>query len=924
MRSLSIVILLFLQVSVVLAIGPDKRINCHYKQLPFAEFCNSIYNQTGVTVYYQEIWIDTLRVTLDADSITVLEAVTRAVQGSGLKVSVWNNNLVLMPGEKLFAELPKFKAKPIYTDAEEEDLKTLTASEERYLIGRKAEVIQTIRIGKAGAAISGAKAKVLGRVLDQATGEPVFYATIYIEETKSGAVSDVNGFFTIMLKPGKYSALFDFIGYEKRRLILEIFSDGSFNINMKSVVYEIDEFVVHGDRQMSIKDKDPGLEKMSMRAVKDLPMLMGERDILKVSGTLPGIVSVGEGSNGLNVRGGSTDQNAFYINRIPIYNTSHMFGFFPAFNSDIIKDFSIYKGHIPARYGGRLSSVFNIISRQGNRKHFTAHGGISPTAANIVVEGPLKKDVLTILLSARSTYSDWVLKRIKDPIIRASRASFYDFSGGLNYDNQKTQISLFAYHSNDRFSLSDITDYTYSNSGASLIYGHNFSNTFRGEFSIIGSQYTFNTINKQEVSSAYQHAYKMGHYEARADFKLVLSDVNTLDFGVDFLLYQLDRGEIKPYGEQSLRMNTDLGQEQGLENSIYISDSYDPLPWLNLTVGLRFGLFTPLGPKTVYTYAPGLPVDERYIVDSINYGNNQPIKWYSEPDLRIAVNFETDERGSVKLAFNQMHQNLFMLNNTIAVAPNAQWKLADYHLQPSKSNQLSLGVFRTLAKSGIEMSAEVYYKRILNYPNFKDGANFLESPLIETTVLQGTQDSYGIELFVKRSNRRLEGWISYTYSRSLVEVNGDRPWNSINDGKPFPANYDIPNVFNLVLNYHFNRRITFSSIITYQSGKPITYPVSVYYVDGVPYYDYSERNAYRIPNYFRMDISLTIEGNLKKRKFLHSSLNLSVYNLTGRDNPYAVFFKSEYGKINSYQYSIISVPIFTATWLFKLGNYASD
>jgi hypothetical protein len=624
------------------------------------------------------------------------------------------------------------------------------------------------------------------------------------------------------------------------------------------------------------------------------------------------------------VRGGSADQNAFYINKIPIYNTSHMFGFFPAFNSDIIKDFSIYKGHIPAQYGGRLSSVFNIITRQGNRKNFTAHGGISPTSANLVVEGPIKKDVASFLVSARSTYSDWILKRIKDPVIRASSAGFYDFSGGVNFDNQKTQIALFAYYSKDRFRLSDITDYTYSNSGVSFSLGHNFTKSLRGEFSLIGSQYSFSTIDKQEISNAYEHTYVMGDYEFRTDFKQVLSDANTLDFGLNLVFYQLDRGNVLAYGPQSLRNEVNLGKEQGLESALYISDSYDILPWINLTAGVRFALFTPIGPKKVYTYTPGFPIDLRYVNDSIEFGNNQPIKWYIEPDIRAAINFETDENGSVKLAFNQMHQNMFMLNNTISVAPNTQWKMADYYLKPSKSNQVSAGVFRRLARAGLEVSVELYYKTASNYPEFKDGASFLESPQIETAVLQGKQKAYGVEFFIKRNSRRLEGWLTYTYSRSIVQVNGGQPWNSINDGDAFPANFDIPHVLNLVLNYHVSRRITFSSIVTYQSGKPITYPVSIYYIDGVPNFDYSKRNAYRIPNYFRMDLSVTIEGNLRKKKFLHSSFNLSVYNLTGRENPYAVYFKAENGRINSYQYSVIGVPILTATWIFKLGNYASD
>ncbi|HEX7410655.1 MAG TPA: TonB-dependent receptor [Bacteroidales bacterium] len=919
-----IFIQLLLFVSLLSAKDPEKMMACHFNKVPFAGFCSTVYRETGVKVFYQEKWVRNLNVTLETDSITVLQAVTLAVKGSGLKVSVWNNDIVLLPDEKLLSELPTYENKTITIDTAEQKAKTLTASEERYISSRKTNVIQTIHIGRTGAAISNANAKILGRILDQESGEPVFSATIFIAETKTGAVSDINGFFSLTLKPGKYNARFEFLGYEKKKYMLDVLSDGDLTVNMKKAIVQIKEFVVYGDSKMSIKAKDPGFDKISMKSVKELPMMMGERDILKISEMMPGIVSSGEGSTGLNVRGGGSDQNAFYIDKIPIFNTSHLFGFFSAFNSDIIKDFSIYKGHIPAQYGGRLSSVFNIITRQGNRKHFTAHGGISPIAGNIVVEGPLKKDTCSYLLSARSSYSDWILKRIKDPNIRASAANFYDFSAAVNYDIRKTQMALFVYHSNDRFRLSDINDYAYSNSGASLTFSRNYTSSLHGEFSLIGSHYAFSTTDKQEVSNAYEHAYNMGHYEARADFKNILSNISTLDYGASLIVYKLDRGTVLPYGTQSLRSPVALGQEQGLESAVYISDSYNALPWLNITAGLRYTLFNPLGPKIVNTYSPGLPMDIRYINDTLNFGKIKPIRWYSEPDLRVAVNIETDENGSVKLAFNQMHQNLFMLNNTITIAPNAQWKLADYHLLPSRSNQVSLGVFRTLAQSGLETSVEVYYKRTFNYPEFKDGADFLKSPLVETTVLQGMQKAYGLEFFLKRSNRKFEGWLSYTYSRSIVKVSGDHSWSKINDGEAYPSNYDIPHVLNVVLSYHLTRRVTFSSIVAYQTGKPITYPESVYYINGAPYFDYSKRNAYRIPDYFRSDLSLTIEGNLRRKKLLHSSFVLSFYNLTGRANPYSVYFKTEGLNIRSYQYSVIGVPIITATWIFKLGNYASD
>ncbi|MBS4058384.1 MAG: TonB-dependent receptor [Bacteroidales bacterium] len=924
MKRLIVFMSVFLIMSIIKAQGPEKLISCHVDKVSFSQFSDWLNKESGVQVFYLPSWVSPIKVTVHQDQISVIDAVKLAIRGTGLEVSAWNGHLVLLKGEKLITELPVYNNDGQASDTLTEQAKELTASEERYLTGRKADVVQSIRVGKVGGNNGNSKAKVLGRVLDVETGEPVFYATIYFPELKSGAVSDINGFFSVMLKPGKYTVLFEFLGYEKKKYLLDVISDGELSIQLKKAVIQMKEFVVYGDRQMNIKAKDAGLDKISMKSIKELPMMMGERDILKVSEMLPGIVSAGEGSAGLNVRGGSSDQNAFYINKIPIYNTSHLFGFFPAFNSDIIKDFSIYKGHIPAQYGGRLSSVFNIVTRQGNRKHFTAHGGISPITGNIVVEGPLKKDTCTLLISARSSYSDWILKKIKNPDIRAGSAGFYDFSAAVNYDIQKTQLSLFVYHSSDRFKMPDINNFNYANSGMAMSFSHNYSNALRGEFAVIGSQYSFNTINMQEKSSAYEHGYLMGHYEAKADFKHMIGGNNALMYGAGTVLYQLDRGNVEPFGSQSLHNRVLLGKEQGLESAIYLADSYDPSPRLNITLGLRYTIFNPMGPGTVFTYQPDSPRELRYVSDTLIYGKNNIINWYHEPDIRASVNFETDENGTLKLAFNQMHQNLFMLNNAISIAPNAQWKLADYHLKPSASNQFSFGIFRTLARSGLETSVEVYYKTTTDYPDFKDGADFLESSHVETQVLQGTQKAYGVEFFLRRSNTKLEGWLSYTLSRSMVHISGENAWDKINYGESFPANYDIPHALNLVLNYHLSRRVTFSSIVAYQSGKPITYPVSVYYIDGVPQLDFSKRNAYRIPDYFRTDVSLTVEGSLKKHKLMHSSLIISVYNLTGRQNPYSVYFTNENGKIRGYQYSVIGVPIMTATWIFKLGNYASE
>lgn len=900
-------------------------LSCHVNEISFLEFTDVIKKQTGVKVFYDELLVKNIKVTLNVDSISVESALKTVLTGSGIEVSAWNNNFILLKGEKLLATLPEYE-KPI----ENKDTtsvfqtKNVTDTETRYASARKANATQTIRIGKNGINGTHPNVKILGRILDQETGVPLLDATIFIAENGKGTATDKNGYFSLVISPGKYNAKIESLGHEKKKVFLDVLSDGEFKVDLKKEDLLIEEVLVYGDRQTNIRTKDPGLERIAAKTIKEIPMMIGERDILKVSSLLPGIVSVGEGSSGLNVRGGSSDQNAFYIDKVPIYNTSHLFGFFPAFNSDIIEDFSIYKGYIPAQYGGRLSSVFNIVTREANRNHFTAHGGINPITGYVTVEGPLMNDSLTMLLSARSSYSDWILSRIKDPTIRNSSATFNDFSTSFNYTLKKSQLSFFGYNSNDKFRLSDINEYKYSNLGGSINFQHTFNTSFKGEFSLIGSEYTFNTTDNQIVSTAFKHNYKLGHYEFRSDFNHFVSDKTTLDYGTSIILYKLNRGNVLPYGDYSLRNPLDLGKEQGVESAIYITDKYNILPRLTLSLGLRQSFYTPIGSKSVYTYIPNSPREEVNIIDTLSYASNKPIKWYFSPEIRTTINFQTDRNGSIKLAFNQMQQNLFMLSNTVAVAPNTQWKLADYHLKPSKSYQVSMGIFRSIPQEGLETSVECYVKKTNNYPEFKDGANFLGTAAIETAILQGDQNSYGIEFFIKRSGRKLNGWLSYTYSRSKVHIDGPNVWDRINDGDTYSSNFDIPHSLNALINYRFNRRLSLSTVTTYQTGRPATFLQSIYYVNGRQYVDYSKRNKYNIPDYFRIDASITIEGNLKKNKLIHSSLMISAYNLIGRKNAYSVYYKSVGPQTFCYKYSVIGVPIITVTWLFKLGNYDSE
>lgn len=893
--------------------------------MSFIEFKNIVLDQSGIHIYSNCDSINSIEFLLPVDSIEVLEAFRGVLNRYGYYITCWQKNILITKDPIEFAEIPTDIE--LFSDESEAKLDQIiiTETEQRYLKSRGAQTIETITIGSPAMQKGRSKVKVTGEIRDDSSGETLIGATIYIEELRIGASTDQNGFFSLSIEPGTYNARFDCMGQKSMKYQMNVLSDGHISLNLEKSVMQIDEVMVYGDRSINVTTRDAGLEKIAISTLKELPMMMGERDIIKVSELLPGIVTVGEGASGINVRGGNNDQNGFFINKVPIFNTSHAFGFFPAFNPDIIKDFSIYKGFMPAEYGGKLSSVFNIITKQGNRKRFNVRGGLNPVTSNITLEGPIIKDTGSLLLSMRSTYSNWVLRRINDPNIRNSKANFNDIVFSTNFDiSNKDQLNLFTYYSNDYFKLSDINQYNYSNFGSSLEWRRSISQTTRTEVTLINSRYSFGTIDRNIEPLSYEHNYSISQSELRTGLSFLPNDRHKLNGGLSLVLYNLQKGNVNPHSENSVRIPVNLGQEKGFESTIYFSDSYDPFPWLNVYLGLRYSSYAPLGKKNVYQYTEGQPIGVGYISDTIHFKNFQPIKWYHGPELRASINIKAGRNGSVKFAFNQTRQNLFMLNNTITISPNSQWQLANEHLAPLLGKQISLGFFQNITRFSSEFSVEFFAKEVENINEFKDGASFISTPLIETMVLQGEQKAYGLELMLRKQKGRFNGWIAYTYSRSIIEVSGEEPWMQINNGIAYPSNYDIPHAVNSVFNYRFSRRINLSATATYQKGRPITYPLSIYYINDIPVVNYSSRNEFRIPDYFRLDFSVAVEGNLKRHKLFHSSWVFGVYNATGRNNPLSIYFKLDEGKIKGYKYSVIGTPIVTATWVFKLGNYATD
>jgi hypothetical protein len=615
----------------------------------------------------------------------------------------------------------------------------------------------------------------------------------------------------------------------------------------------------------------------------------------------------------------------FYINNVPVYNTAHLFGFFTSLSPDIVRDFSFYKSSIPARYGGRLASFFDITAKQGNKKKYTARGSISPITAQVAVEGPIKKDKSSFIISTRSTYSDWILTKLHDADLRNSKAHFHDLATNFTFEpNEKNIFKVFGYYSFDKISLAGTNHYKYSNLGFSLNWWHKYSNRHNSEFAIIYSNYQYSNLDSVVKISAYKQYYSINHLEFRSDFSYLPNEKHSIKYGLNLTHYRLDRGIVEPVGTQSTRQTENLGIENGVEGAVYLSDEYRITRWLSLYAGIRYSYFAYLGPKTVFTYEPGSPKTEQSIINTKTYDKGKLIKDYSQPEYRVTANFSTGTNSSIKMSYNRTRQYLFMLSNTIAISPTDQWKLCDYNIIPPISDQVSVGYYKNVSGKNIDLSAELYYKEMTNVIEYKDGADLISNKFVERDVLHGNQEAYGIELMAKKNSGKLSGWLSYCYSRSIITVDGEYNWQQINNGLSFPSNYDRPNSFNGVLNYKVNRRLSFSFNIVYNTGRPVTYPLAIFYIDGMEQAYYSERNKYRIPDYFRLDFSINLEGNLVAKKLGHSYFMFNVYNLTGRKNAYSVYFQTEEGKIQGYKLSIFGMPIVTVSWHFKLGNYASD
>ncbi len=907
-----------------LSAQPEIIIPGNFNHISFDHFVNDIENSTPLRFYYEIDNTAEIYITAAGDSIRLAQLLDDHIKASGLEYYIDGNRVYIFQGAPILTELPSFQKSNSRPD-KPDTLPGITETERKYLKGKMISPVEVIEVGSKNGIAGKTKCIINGKVIDAVNSEPLTGATIFIKELSNGAVADIDGNFKLMLDPGKYNVVCTYVSMKQKEYILQVYSGGSFVVEMKKELIELGEVRVSANRYNHVKGMQMGFERVTSKTIKEIPVIFGEKDLLKVAQMLPGVVNAGEGSSGFNVRGGAADQNMFYINKIPVYNTSHLFGFFTSFSPDIVNDFTLYKSNIPASYGGRLSSIFTITTRQGSKKKFFGQGGISPITAHFSLEAPVIRDKLSVVTSFRSSYSDWILKKIKDGDIRNSNAFFYDATISANLAvNDRNLIKAFGYASEDRFSLSSINDYNYSNKGSSLSWKHIFNASISADIAAIYSKYSFENTNKTNNSTAFTQEYEINHYEVRTDFSLLTNIGHKLELGGSGIYYDLDRGSIKPYGDESNRSPFYPGRETALEYAIYISDEFSLMSDLTVQAGLRYSFFNQFGPGSVNLYQPVNQLTVENISETKEYKPGEMIKAYSGPEYRFAINYSPGSNHSLKASYNRMLQYIFMLSNTIAISPDDRWKLCDYHIAPPVSDQVAIGYYKDFPNIGIKASLELYHKWIDKQVEYKDGIDFISADPVETMILQGKQRVNGLEMMINKNAGKISGWLSYCYSRSFVKVDDAIRENQINYGMEYPSNYDRPHSINVVMNYRINRRLSLSSNFVYTSGRPVTYPVSVYYSEGQEMLLFSKRNEFRIPDYARLDLSINLEGSLFRKKPIHSFWMLNIYNVLARKNAYSVYYEANDGKVSGKMLSIFGVPLVSLSWNYKFGNYLND
>ena len=727
------------------------------------------------------------------------------------------------------------------------------------------------------------KFTINGTVRDKGTGETLIGANlIFIGQPGLGAISNAYGFYSVSAATGSYQLVASFAGYRSDTFTVELTKNITKQINLEKATSQLDEVIVTGRKKSDNVSKPiMGVQKLSIDEIKNVPVLFGEKDILKTIQLLPGIKSAGDGNSGFYVRGGSSDQNLILLDEAVVYNPSHLLGFFSTFNSDAIKDITVYKGGMPADYGGRLSSVLDIKMNDGNDKKMAVSGGVGLIASRLNIEGPIQKDKEkgSFTVSGRRTYADVFLKLSPDSTLNNNTLYFYDLNAKANYKlSEKDRLYLSAYTGRDKFGFGSQFSIDYGNLTSTLRWNHVFNSRLFSNTSLIYSNYSY----KIKISAGTNDILitsKIRDLNLKEDFQYFIDARNRINFGVNLIHHNIVPGTITSSSQSSFN-NVDLQKKKSLENAAYVSHEWSATSKINVTYGLRLSAFSPLGQGSFYTYNA-----DGSTKDTSTYGNWKVVKTYAYLEPRIATSFKLNDNQSIKVSYTRNIQNLHLLSNATGASPTDLWIGSSNNVKPEIADQEALGYYQNFHNNVYEFSAEVYYKTMQNQIDYKNGAELRANENVESQLLFGKGRAYGLELFFKKKYGKFNGWIGYTLSKTERQVEG------INKGQWYNAMQDRTHEISIVGIYKISKKWTLSSTFVYYTGNAVTFPSGKYNINGNTYFYYTERNGYRMPSYHRLDLGATLQG--KKTKKYDSNWSFSIYNAYNHANAFSIDFQDD-------------------------------
>lgn len=732
-----------------------------------------------------------------------------------------------------------------------------------------------------------------GTIRDAQNGELLIGVSISVEGQGLGTVSNSYGYYALNLPAGNYQIRYSFIGYEDIVRKVALTNHQQINVNLEETSTLMQEVVVTESAiDDQVRNTEMGVNKLQAKEIKKIPQLMGEVDVIRTLTLLPGVSTVGEGASGFNVRGGNVDQNLILGDEAPVYNSSHLLGFFSIFNADAVKEMKLYKGGVPAQYGGRLSSVLDIRQKEGNAKHFAGTGGLGLLSSRLLLEGPIVKDKLSWMIAGRRSYADLFLRLSNNEELNQNILYFYDLNGKMNYRiNEKNTLFISGYYGRDVFGIRDAFNFDWGNGTVTLRWNSILSEALFANFTLVYSDYVYNLGTPDNQEFTFNWESRIQNYLTTAAFNWYQSPDLTIDFGITNTWYTFDPAVITG------SIQNRLDRLYATEPAAYLQFRQKFNNRLSIDYGLRYSGFVQMGPGDIYNYAAGSSLEDTTVIGQTSYSQGESIASFFDAnglEPRFAMTYLLSEEQSIKLGYNRMRQYIHLISNTTATTPIDIWRPSGPYIEPATADQISIGYFLNLDLWGskYDFSVETYYKSMRNIVDYKDGADLIFNDKIETELISGEGRAYGLEVLMRKNSGALTGWISYTWSRTERLVDGPYPGEQINNGEWYPANYDKTHDISVVATYTLSKKWDLGLVWVFQTGRPITYPSArAEYETGITYPVYNNRNGARTPHYHRLDLSANYTPKKKEGRKWESSWAFGLYNAYGRRNPYSVFFR---------------------------------